>query len=291
MAASIGPLAKMVFAAEDGNFDMFCEFKSESVRMERTFLTTEGIRGSRSPMADRARFGVAPIGGQIVMEPNATELDNWMPFILGADKVGDDFTLTERLPEFKLKIDRVAKVFRYNNCKVNRATFRASNGGPLQLTLDVLATTETIQNAGTMDAGSPPPGNPYALYDCILLILAAGREVQDFELIIDNKLKADRFNNSLTRTAIPETGREVLVNLTVPYDDTQADLYAQSAAGAAAGADFSDGVTTLTFAMANLKFPDRSPVVAGMDPVLLEMRGRAFRTAGAAELIVSHVNN
>lgn len=290
MTTSLGVLAKAVAGDEGGNFDKFFEFRSESIRMEQTFLSTEGIRGTRSPNADRARFGVKPIGGQLVMEPNPLELDIWLKWIMGNAKDGNDFRFADRLPEFKLKIDRGAKVFAYRFCKVSRATFRASNGGPLQLAVDILAQTEEVANAGTFDAGDPPVGAPYALFDCVLNILAANREVQDFELIIDNKLKADRFNNSQTRTDIPETGREVLVNLTVPYDSTQADLYAQAEAGAAAGAAFTNGGVVLTFTMPNIKFPSRSPVVAGMDPVLLEMRGRTFRPNGDAdrELVISN---
>ena len=47
--------------------------------------------------------------------------------------------LAETLPSFTLAIDRVAKVFTYAGCKVNRAVLSGTQGGLLRLALDIVA--------------------------------------------------------------------------------------------------------------------------------------------------------
>ena len=64
-----------------------------------------------------------------VFNPAPDELDNLLPRILGAAAVGDVFDVAETLPSFTVFIDKVGDIFQYDDCKCNRATFRASAGG------------------------------------------------------------------------------------------------------------------------------------------------------------------
>lgn len=270
-------------------------FVSESMTKRGTIVERNGLRGTRSHQADDTRVGTYRVGGQIVLEPTPEDLAVWLPRILGADPSGTTYNLAESLPSFTLTIDRVAKVFTYAGCKVNRATFHGAQGGLLRLSLDLLAQSETVAAAGSFPALSIGSTQPYIFSDVSLTLASASREVKQFELSIDNGLVADRFMNSVTIVNAPEGDRTIALRTTHAWAAGNTDLYAQALAGAAGtlqltnplGGSPPTGYQT-TFSFGTLQVPDRSPNVPGRQELLLNLEMIARRSGATAELTVTH---
>ncbi len=270
-------------------------FVSESIVKRGMIVERSGLRGTRSHQADDTRVGPYRVGGQLVLEPTPEDLAIWLPRILGAAPSGTTYNLAETLPSFTLAIDRVARVFTYAGCKVNRATFQGAQGGLLRLVLDVVAQSESVAAAGSFPSLSLGVTQPYIFSDVSLTLAAATREVKQFELVIDNSLVTDRFMNSVTIVNAPAGDRTVALRTPHAWAVGNIDLYAQALAGAAGtlqltnalGGSPPTGYQT-SFSFATLQVPDRSPSVPGRQELLLNLEMLARRVGGAAELTVTH---
>jgi hypothetical protein len=270
-----------------GSYTEAYEFLAESLRKQLTIVDTAGLRGTRSHPAERTRDGTYAIGGGLQFHATPAMLDLLLPRILGANEATDVFALAETLPEFDVLIDRVAKRFVYGGCQVNRATFRAAAGGPLELDLDVIGKTEVV-SATAFPPITAPVDPPYVWQDCVCTVNGSARVVTQWEMTIDNALNA-RFSNSQTATDIHSTDRIVTVNLTVPYTSSEVDLYGINTGGAAAATFvFTNGNYSTTFSIAKLQIPDQSPVVDGRGEILLQLQGVAKQSSTTKELVITH---
>lgn len=270
-------------------------FVSEGIVKRGMIVERTGLRGTRSHQANDARLGPYTVSGQLVLEPTPQDLSVWLPRILGAPADGANYNLAETLPSFTLVIDRVAKVFTYAGCKVNRATLSGTQGGMLRLALDLVAQSETVAAAGTFPALTPSIAPPYIFSDLELTLASAVREVREFELAIDNSLVTDRFMNSLTIVNAPEGDRTITLRTVHAWAAETTALYAQALAGAAGvlkltnalGGTPPTGYQT-TFNFATLQVPDRSPNVPGRSELLLNLEMIARRVGTTPELSVTH---
>jgi hypothetical protein len=273
-------------------------FVSESIMKRGVIVERTGLRGTRSHVADDTRLGPYTVGGMLVLEPTPEDLAIWLPRILGGaptDDVPKAYPLDETLPSFTLAIDRVAKVFTYAGCKVNRAVLGGTQGGLLRLALDIVAQGESIGAAGSFPTLSPVNTQPYIFSDLALTLAATSREVRQFSLSIDNALVTDRFMNSLTIVGAPEGDRMISLNTTHAWAPANTDLYAQALSGAvgtltltnALGGTPPSGYQTI-FNFATLQSPDRSPNVSGRQEVFLNLEMLARKVGGTEELQVTH---
>lgn len=263
------------------------DFVSESLVNVKEHIQPTGIRGTRSRHAERTRDGLQRVGGTITLEPSPTELDFLLPLILGATEVATDtFNLAETLPTFLVGIQRTVKEFIYSDCKVVRAVFSGSEGSPLQLSLDVVGKTSVDQAIDTATFPAPDSDDMYVFTDGVLTLLSGAREMSDFELTIENTHEEDRFTNSVTRTDIPIIDRNITLSATVPYDSTNEDLHDQAIAGAAGTLVFTNGSKSITFTMANIKFPSTDPSVADRGEIELVLTGTVLQSGATKELVV-----
>lgn len=264
------------------------EFTSENLQKRATILDTAGIRGTRSHHVARTRAGAYQVGGAITLHPCPADLELLLPRILGSDESSDLFALAETLPTFGVLIDRVAQTFAYSNCKVNRATFRGSAGGVVELVLEILGMSETRGVAfPSLALDISPKAAPYVFSDGVLTLQSAARQMMDFELVVDNGLTA-RFTNSQAATSLSPQDRAVTLRTTSPFTSEELDLYGQATAGAAGSLVLTNGAMSTTFDFAALQAAGLSPVVGGKQeiPLVLEMTARM---AGATrELTVTH---
>lgn len=265
------------------------EFVCESLVKRQTHVEFDGMRGTRSHLGENVSLGPSTVGGQIVMHPTPTQLANLLPRILGAAASDDTYALAETLPSFQVQIDRQTKVFTCTDCKVNRAVFRSSNRGPLELTLDIEGLTETVAAAGSFPTLTLGALQPYMHHQATIALAGAAREVERLEVTIDNHLLLDRFNNSLTRTALPEGDRVVRLACDCPFSADEADLYNLAVSGAPGSVTWISGSRSLTFSFARLQAPDHSPRAAALNrpiPLRLEMVARA--NGSLRELVVTN---
>ena len=293
MAASVGSQAKLGVGPTSPVTEPL-EFLSESLRATKTILDTSGIRGTRSHSSERTRGGTYAVSGSITMNPSPSELNDLLEYIMGGTPtvgtpVGKTtFPLGETLPAaFFVTVDRVAKVFTYNLCKIVRATFRASEGSLLEVTIDVEGGTETVANAGTFPALTLGTDAPFVFHDGVLTMQAGARAIKDFELIIDNVADTTRFMNSQTRAEIPIIDRVVTLRCTTAYTSSETALYDQAVAGAAANMTLTNGNYSLNFDIPGvLQVPAATPIVSSKGEILLAMEGVARKSGSSAELSV-----
>lgn len=293
MAASVGSQAKLGFGAASPVTSAL-EFLAESLRATKTILDTSGIRGTRSHVSERTRAGTYTVSGSIVCNPAPDELNGLLQHIMGgAPQVGTPvgkttFPLAESLPAaLFFSVDRVAKVFTYDLCKIVRATFRASEGGLLELTMDIEGGTETVGAAGTFPALTHTTQAPFVFQDAVLTMQSGARAIKDFELVIENVADTTRFMNSQTRAEVPIIDRIVTLRCTTAYAASETALYDQAVAGAAANMTFTNGGFSLNFDIPGvLQVPAVTPIVSGKGEVLLQMEGVARKSGANAELSV-----
>jgi hypothetical protein len=267
------------------------EFSTESIQKRSTILDTSGIRGTRSHVSERTRFGNEEIGGTIEMPMDPVMLDNWLPRILGGTETTDSFPLAESLPLFALLIDKGFDVYQYDGCKVSRAVIRATAGELVTLALDIVAKSET--GGKSFPALTFPTDQPYRFMDGALTLQSSDRAgtVTDFECVIDNAVNRRYSMGGITPTDLRETDRTVTLNATVAAEAGNSDLYGQALAGAAASLVLTNGSLSTTLDFATLQFPDRSPQVGSRDgEIMLAMEGTARRSGTTAELTVTNVS-
>lgn len=278
------------------------EFLSEGLASDREIVRTEGIRGTRLHDSSRIRQGRLTPGGSISLQPTYTELANLLPRIIGVAS-GITYTPSDTVPvAFQVIIDRVAKVFTYTGCRVNRARFHSAVGQPLGLDLEIEALNESIGNAGTFAAGltiSSAP--PFVFFDGVLTLNGNAIQVMEWETVIDWHLKADRFVNSQTRTDLSSLDFTVQTKFSVPYTSDTTALYDQStpaleiggninftylgAGGGAAGVNLKFTYGALAFAQ------KKSPTVPGRDEIMQVLVSESRNIVGGAAPVVVQLDS
>lgn len=267
------------------------EFESNSIAKKGNIIATDGIRGTRQQGYERTRVGNYSVGGALTMPASPLMLDCFLPGILGGAVTATVCKLAETLPFYYLMEDKQATVFTWSACKTNKATFRASMGKTLMLTLDVEAQTEAT--AGTAPSVTMPLDAPYVLTDAVLTINSISRPVAEIELTIDNRLITDRFENTLTRIDFPSQGVDVRLNTNNPFSPSEmADLYGvglNGFSGATLIFTNSDvGTSILTINIGQLQIPDNTPQTSGRGEIRLPLQMEARRigtTLGTTDAI------
>lgn len=269
------------------------EFVSESLQKRSNILDTNGIRGTRSHNKERVRNGTYSVEGTVTLHPSPVDLDNLLPRILGAAAAGDVFNVAETVPTFVVEIGRVAKTFEYAGCKVNRATFRNSAGGLLELALDLIGTTETIDAIGnfpSLTLGVTAADAPYVMSDAVLVLGGNTIEAIDVEFIVDNALESRFATGSRTATSITPTDRIVSLNLTIPYNTAnEVALYDLEATGVGATMTltYTNGSVSTIFTFISLIAPSNSPIVTGKTEITLSLEFVARMSSTTKEIVVT----
>lgn len=298
VAPNVGVFAQLGMDPSSATSTEAYEFKSESLTSKRELIESIGMRGSRSRVIERLRQGTLTVGGQILLAPSPTELRKLLPRILGGNESAGaglyTYALAETLPTFVTSIDRVAKVYSYTGCKVDKAIFRAAQGQVLDLELDVEALSESVGNAGTFASLTIDNTTPFVFFDGVLTLGGTAYQMMDVAITIDNFLKKDRFVNSQTRTDLPELDRSVTLECTVPYTSDTVGLYDGGASGVTAIVKFNYGGSgsggagkSLKFTFGNVVFPaNGTPAIGAKDEITLRLAGAARKTSTTPEVAV-----
>lgn len=266
---------------------LLLDLLSGDVGLQESHTNGTGVRGTRSRHKSRTRKSLRRASGSITIEPNVQELLFWLPYILGGTPSGTTFPLGETLSSFICQKDMIEKVFTYTGCKIASATFRSSQGSPLQLTLNIEGVDETIGNAGTFPAIELTEAAPFVHHDGAFVINSiSGRTFFDYELTIDNMLDGERFGNSATRTALNPTDRMITVGLTPPYGGNH-DMYNLLETGVPIVATFTNGTVSVAFSTPFVQIPRNTPLIAGKAENRLLLRGEARSDDANEELVVT----
>jgi hypothetical protein len=263
------------------------EFISCTLRKTTEIVETGGIRGTRSHSKEVSREGISRIAGSIVLTPSPADLDLLLPRILGTAESSDSFVLAETLPSFHVGVDYSVDAFEYQDCFVNRAIFRGSSGGFLQLELDIIGTAQADLSYPSLTLGVAANNEPYRFSEGVLTLVSSARPIRSFELIIDNVLDA-QFHNTLTAPVITPHDRIITLNCTTPYTSDEVALFTQTLAGTTATLAFTNAAMSTTFTFGVLEpFPLQGPTIPGKSEVVLEQTYRAMQSTTTKELVVT----
>lgn len=292
--ASQGAQAEMAMdpTAIDASSEPY-EFVSESLQKRGIILDTNGIRGTRSHAKERARNGTYSVEGTVTLHPSPVDLDLLLPRILGAAAAGDVFNVAETIPTFVVEVGRVGQTFNYSACKVNRATFRNSAGGLLELALDLIGVAETVDVIGnfpSLTLGVTAADAPYVMSDAVLVLAGNTIEAIDVEVLVDNALESRFATGSRTATSVTPTDRIVSLNVTIPFSTAnELALYDLEATGVGATMTltYTNGSLSTLFTFVSLIAPSNSPVITGKTEVTLSLEFVARKSGATAEIAVT----
>lgn len=263
------------------------DFHSESLRRIGQLLDTNGLRGTREKKIERVRSNFYRVAGGLSFQPNAVELSLLLPWIFGQAASGTTYSLSDSLATRYVTIDRISKVMTYAGCGVNRATFRASQGEPLSLDLDVIGQTETVGNAGTFPSLSIDTATgPFIFTDLVLTVGGSTYNARDFEIVLDNQIDAERFFNSATLVSVATRGRSIMFRTNLPYGDAAA-VYAAGESGVAVVGTFTNGAVSCAFSLPSVAFPTVSPNIPGRVEIMVPIEGEAYHVSSSDSMTVT----
>lgn len=286
MAASLGVDSTLMIGATS-TVDTPLEYTGGGIKLQENFVDTAGIRGTLSHTSERLRRGTRMVTGNFTMTPNPVELDSLLPWILGTAESTDVFALSDVNISKYVSIDRTTKVFVYDGCVVSSATFSASEGGPLTLSLSLMGIDETVNNTATQPTFTLAVANgPYMMSDCVVTVGGSGYAFQSFSLTIEN-MQEPKFFNSNTVTRFNKIDRMITWNLEFPYGDASA-IYAPAIAGVAVVATFTNAAATGCtgiFSSSAVQTPRESPSDQGRNEITMPWTGVARRVGSTLELV------
>ncbi len=297
-SVKLGMVAEVTFgtAIAIASVTEMYELVGGDLNLEEDVIDTAGLVGTRSRISERTRTNMRKVTGSLTLNPNALELVNLLPRILGGAAAGTSFPLAETLPFFTVAIDKSngtdGKVPTYSSCYINSATFKAEQGQPLSLELQIEGVDETLNAAGSFpNLTLGVATGPFIFSDAVYNVGGSAYNFKSFECKIDNQLDTERFMNSLTRTAIPSKGRVITVTLDGPYSVNSAvyPTAATAAAGVAVTATFTNTIQAVSLLMSFVKvhFPRKGQKLNGRDEVMMPLVGEAKSVAATKELVVT----
>ena len=259
------------------------EFISSSLAWRGSVVDTSGMRGSRSQLASRARNVAAMAAGTIAMLPNLDELARLLPWIVSNAANGSTFRPGERAKTRAVTIDKVARVYTYAGCAVDRAVFSAAAGGPFELRLDVIGASETSSNV-------PPSlgyaaGSPLMFNDATLTIAGNTLDAHTFTLSVDNHLQP-AYSGAATPSSLIALDRTVRLSCTCAFDEASAAALTAPLGGVSAALRLALNGRSITFAMPALQVTPTSPPIPGRRQFLATIEGVARRTDAEPELSI-----
>ena len=281
------------------------EILREDVQYTDVVLGGNGLTGGVDPIAAHLRSGARMVFGSITMEVGPTELNAWLPRILGNAGSAPTFATAETfdLQPFDLMMKRDQATLVYRHCAVNRALFRsrASVDGAeqvMQLTMDIIG----YEEHGDQSYPDPEPALPssdqlyWILGDGALEFAGTEYYFDAFNLMINNNL-VPQIRNFLTITCLQSRGRQIRLQVSTPYT---------SSSNSALYLNRFDGIGELNFLgtknlsataqstyTTNFYFPRlystrRTPATRGPGEIPLSVDLQAYRTSSAEPLTVTN---
>ncbi len=291
MANESAGYASQVGISENNPVDVRFEFARCMLGAHESIIDANGIVGSRSRDIERVRNGLIRVNGSLEMEPTAFEWAAILPWIMGGTPTGGPsftYPLGDQMPTRFISVDKIAKVFTYAGCAVNKFTLRGAQGEALKLTIEVIGTTETEANAGTFPSlVIDLTTRVFVFHDGSITVGGTPTLLKSWELTVDNHIDPERFFNSVTLASTLALDRTTTFKTQIAYDSVLgAAIYGTGISGAAIAINHTNGNSTLNIAMPAVSFPKQGIPVPGRVEEMLEINGVAYRSALASELSI-----
>lgn len=305
-----GLAGQIGFAAEStyGTFvapTRFLELNSSSIKYERERIESQGIRAGRRVL-HRWTGGVQRVAGDVEFEMAPQGFGLLWLNILGANTTTGSNPYTHTMTPGDLSgkslsvqvgkpdIGGVVRVFSYLGCKITGAELSAAVNEYAMMNLSFYGNhLDTSQTLGT--ASYPANLTPFDFTKGTVTLAAAGFDVKEFSLSIDNGLAVDRH---FLRTTTPERSKEPLENnrrsvtgsLTADFTDLTAFNRFVNGTEAALVLTFDAGASAKTTITMNVRFDGEDPEL-GQELLEQPLPFKAVSaTSDAAALTVAVVN-
>jgi hypothetical protein len=316
---AVGVLTKVLFepGASPHTFDSGSERyeflmdgnPGENFQRHGRLIGGQGITGKMYRLKSRIRKGGYFVYGRIIMNPSAGYLSTLLPYLVGDHQGGGVYLPGNCLNPFGVLMNRDSYTHEFKDGVVHRWILQASGvsfketGVPdlLTLAMDCIF-KDDVWN--TTAWPSPEPAlqssisyTPYCFQDSDgqFTIEGTDREVYGFRLTVVNKIKP-RYANSLTMSSMPYAGKDVKLQLQLPFDANNDDLYEPTDAGAQCILrfdleDVGDPTKYTEISLTNLRIPEQSPYAADEFDLTFENDGESFgdEVTDTPEIVVTNV--
>lgn len=247
-------------------------------------VVDDGIADSLWDQADGEVIATEQVGGQVVLNPRAADLQAICRCIFG----GAAFSTNVKLPgsicdyfQFGHMDPFVGKIYRYNNCVTSQAVFSAQEAGLLNLAWTIEGQSRTMSETYPDDwpTLALSKQQPFVFRQGTLTIDSDTFKMKQFNFAIDNMLQTDFFN-SLHREEMPQGGQSFVLTHDSPWDvGTEADRIG-TAQDVSADLDFVSGTKRIRFEFPRLYAIIDEPEIAGRARILNSYSWRAKHEKG-----------
>lgn len=242
------------------------QIQSESLKKTQEFFDAQGVRGTRSEFLNRSPLIRNRVGGNVLMYPTVSDWAWWMERILGGTPSGTSYPMAEAIKTFDAaKTDEIT-TFLYSTCGVNRATISGAAGGPVSLSVDLIAKAETegAFPALTLSETTKMFVFPQTGFE----ISGDNTEINAFTLTIDNVIDADRYHQSYDLSDVNAQNRVISFEATCPWKPADAFESIQPKMefgpdGVGCGLTFTNGATSMSLFTSGFQFSKDTPVITG----------------------------
>lgn len=189
---------------------------------------TEGIRGTRSMVLERATQGLIHCGGAIRMNPTPSELALILPYTLGANSL----TLSDSMADVSIIKDLITASETYTASRVNKLMLHGSPGKKLDLTVDVVAKAVTMGSGGVVSGTPDISSRPLMMQDMGSGVTIGGTtySVEEATIMVDNHI-SPTFMQGQTATDLEPIGRTITLTVKLKYTSTEAGLLTTAQSG------------------------------------------------------------
>jgi hypothetical protein len=250
------------------------EWQSGDMKRRDAHLQSDGPRGTRDPLSDNVVKVTEDCEGTLVFRPDSVELDFLLPYILGTAESADVFALADLLTTvgaLRISRDRVRKRYHYDGVYVDRAVFRSREGGPLEMELTLVGTSET-EDSNAFPTLTISIIKPYIHSEGVWKMgnVTYSGAVRESVITINNFLSRDFRANSLTLSHIVPLDREITLGLRMKSSSDEDALYDVAIAGLTTNTvKYTKSNRSLQFTFGALQKPTESEEFQGRRTVAL----------------------
>lgn len=263
------------------------DFIGESVKRRVGSIDGNALKGTRSRSKERVREGLRVVNGQVTWNPQSSDLATMLPYIMGASASGTSYPLGETPSAFEIyKLFGTSgnRFVTFAGMKVNQATFTASAGGLLTLSLDLIGLTATPADvAGAPTVTLNTTNTMFTFHDATTAITLGGstRKLYDFTLTVNNAM-VPRWINSRDADSIYSTDRIITISHNMPEDQDVVATYEDTTT--AVVLTFTNASQSLAFTLPAVRYDVESTMVPGRMETMMPLTGIAYKTGTTPEL-------
>lgn len=257
---------------------LFPGITAEGFNYEPNRQDVTGLNGTRSHHYQATAEG--NIDGRGSFSFNARK--QWLSYVLYWAMGGGNAnapTLAETAKAITCEVDKSVRVLTYAGCKIGTLELTSESNNPLIVNVnDILAMSVTDAAAGTATSPDRSITDNFMMHHGLTLTVDSGTMYcNSLMLTLSNALEDDHFQNSTSRTAVPEGDRLITGEIAIDWSIANAvtrGTWTKFLSGATASivAAYSDGTNTLTFTMARCHYHE------GDRPAKGDSRGTIFDT-------------